>query len=108
MESFKKYFVNVVSKKYIAFEGKADRAEFWYFVLYSFIISFVLGLVFAPLAGLFNLAILLPSLSVSARRLRDAGHSPWWLLTTIFGIGVLIVIVLCALPSKNTSHTKAK
>lgn len=108
MESFKKYFLQVVNKKYIAFEGKADRAEFWYFVLYSFIISFVLGLVFAPLAGLFNLAILLPSLSISARRLRDAGHSPWWLLTTIFGIGVLIVIVLCALPSKTVSHSKAK
>ncbi len=108
MESFKKYFLHVVSKKYIAFDGKADRAEFWYFVLYSFIITFVLGLVFAPLAGLFNLAVLLPSLSVSARRLRDAGHSPWWLLTTIFGIGVLIVLVLCALPSKTSSNHKAK
>lgn len=108
MESFKKYFLHVVSKKYIAFDGKADRAEFWYFVLYSFIITFVLGLVFAPLAGLFNLAVLLPSLSVSARRLRDAGHSPWWLLTTIFGIGVLIVLVLCALPSKTYSNHKAK
>ena len=104
MESFKKYFLEVISKKYIAFGGKADRTEFWYFVLYSFLVSFVLGLLFAPLAALFNLAILLPSLSVAARRLRDAGHSPLWLLTLIFGIGVLIVLILCALPSKQPAR----
>ena len=104
MESFKKYFLDTVSKKYIAFGGKADRAEFWYFTLFAFIISLVLGLLFAPLAALFNLALLLPSLSVSARRLRDAGHTPWWLLTTIFGIGVLIVLILCALPSKQPAR----
>ena len=101
MEIFKNYFVNVITKKYLAFDGTANRPEFWYFLLFAFIISFVLGIVFFPLAGLFNLLVLLPSLAVAARRLRDAGFSPWWLLTLIFGIGVLIVLILCALPSKK-------
>lgn len=103
MELFKKYFVNIVTKKYIAFEGTAGREEFWYFTLFAAIISLVLGLIFAFLAGLFNLAILLPWLSVAARRLRNAGHSPWWLLSLIFGIGFFIVLFLCALPSKKAS-----
>ena len=39
MELFKKYFVNIVTKKYIAFEGTAGREEFWYFTLFAAIIS---------------------------------------------------------------------
>lgn len=102
MELFKNYFVNVLTKKYIAFDGTAKRPEFWYFTLFTIIISLILGVVFFPLAGLFNLIVLLPSLAVGARRLRDAGLSPWLLLLhLIVGIGTLIVFILCALPSKK-------
>ncbi len=102
MELFKNYFVNVLTKKYIAFDGTAKRPEFWYFILFTFIISFVLGIVFFPLAMLFNLVIVLPSLALGARRLRDAGLSPWLvLLNILFGIGTIIFLILCALPSKK-------
>ena len=101
MELIKKYFVDVITKKYIAFGGTAKRPEFWYFFLFSIIVSIVLGWI--PLIGqLILLALLIPSLAVGARRLRDAGFTPWLLLLNLLiGIGTLIVLIICALPSKK-------
>lgn len=101
MELIQKYFVDIITKKYIAFGGTAKRPEFWYFFLFSFIICLVLG--FIPLIGqLVWIALLIPSLAAGARRLRDAGLTPWLLLLNlIIGIGSLIVLILCALPSKK-------
>ena len=71
-----------VLKKYAVFTGRAPRAEFWYFVLFNFIVSMVLQMLFgsvaetaedgaaSPLAFLpvlYTLVILLPSLAVAAR-----------------------------------------
>ena len=94
-------FKEIVTKKYFCFEGRAGRAEFWQFVLATFIIGFVLGIVDAVigiqiLSGLFSLAILLPSLGCTARRLHDVGKSGWFqLLGLIPVIGGIIVLVLC-------------
>ena len=101
MELVKKYFVDIITKKYVAFGGTAKRPEFWYFFLFSIIVSIVLGWI--PLIGqLILLALLIPSLAVGARRLRDAGFTPWLLLLNLLiGIGTLIVLILCALPSKK-------
>lgn len=94
-------FKEIVTKKYFCFEGRADRAEFWQYVLATFIIGFVLGIVdsiigFRILSGLFGLAMLLPSLGCTARRLHDVGKSGWFqLLGLIPLIGGIIVLVLC-------------
>ena len=73
---------DIFRNKYICFEGRAGRKEFWYFFLFNFIISLILGIVDAIigvriLGGLYSLAVLLPCLSVGARRLHDRNLSGW-------------------------------
>lgn len=93
-----------VLKKYAVFEGRARRKEYWMFVLFNFLISFALiwldSMVgmrgasgFGLLSGLYSLAVLLPGVAVSVRRLHDTGKSGWWLLISLVPIlGVLIVL----------------
>jgi uncharacterized membrane protein YhaH (DUF805 family) len=80
-----------VLKKYAVFSGRARRKEYWCFVLFNVIIAFLLefidavaGLVgeigFGPLGGLYTLAVLIPLIAVSVRRLHDTGCTGWWLL----------------------------
>lgn len=103
MELFKQHFLNVITKKYLAFDGKADRPEFWYFTLFSFIFSIVFSFL-GPLVFVYYLAVLCPSIAVAARRLRDAGFSPWWLLCSLFfGFGGIVPFIMCMLPSKETA-----
>ena len=70
-------------KKYFKFSGRATRYEFWGFALVSFLISLVLGIIDSIaqtediLRALFALIIFLPSITVSCRRLHDAGKSAW-------------------------------
>ena len=91
-----------VLKKYVEFGGRAGRPEFWWFALANFIIWSVLSLVRATLAGIYSLAVLLPSLAVAARRLRDAGFTPWLLLLYLIPvIGWIALLVLYCMPSKK-------
>ena len=65
------YFIEVL-KKYAVFTGRADRSEFWWFFLYSLLISVVLNVVvrmihFQLLYSLWGLAILPPSIGVGIR-----------------------------------------
>ena len=63
-------------QKYIDFSGRASRSEFWWFFLFAVVAQAILG-VFLP--GIAFLALTLPFLAVSARRLHDTGRSAWWL-----------------------------
>ena len=90
----------IVTQKYFCFEGRAGRKEFWMWVLAVFIVNFILGLIPGKvgmiLSAIFSLAILLPSLGVTARRLHDVGKSGWMqLLGLIPFVGGLIVLILC-------------
>ena len=95
------YFLDVL-KKYAVFNGRARRAEYWYFTLFIFIINLVLtGLDymllnasdsgFAILSSIFGLAILLPTIGVSVRRLHDIGKVGWWYLIVIIPFGGLVL-----------------
>ena len=76
------WYVDVM-KKYVVFGGRARRTEYWMFFLCNFIIAFALGLIEGILKGpgvlglLYSLVVLVPSLSVGARRLHDTGRSGW-------------------------------
>ena len=84
-----------VLKKYAVFSGRARRAEYWWFILISSVISFVLGFIdgimgtvsadggIGLLGGIYNLGVLLPTLAVLARRMHDTGRSAWWMLVPI-------------------------
>ena len=93
-------------KKYADFSGRARRQEFWMFVLFNCLASVALGVVDGilgtkgGLGGLFSLAVLIPSLAVSVRRLHDTDRSGWWILVNIIPligwIGSLFCLV-CAI-----------
>lgn len=65
------------------------------------------------LSGILAIVCLLPTISITVRRLRDAGVSPWWvlppvccvvpvpLLATLAQILCLVTLVLCSLPTRN-------
>lgn len=93
------WYKQVVLKNYANFSGRASKSEFWYFVLANFIISFVLSLIdkaigIQILSGLYSLAVLVPGLAVSVRRLHDIGKSGWALLIALIPfVGAIILIV---------------
>ena len=95
-------------KKYAEFSGRAQRSEYWYFVLFYFLIA--VGLAFIDgLTGMFNQAagigllsgllaqgLLIPSISVSVRRLHDTNRSGWWLLIAFVPlVGAIVLLVFC-------------
>ncbi len=85
-----KYYLAVL-KKYADFNGRARRSEYWYFVLFSIIISIVLAFVevflgVAILGTIYSLAVLIPSIAVAVRRMHDIGKSGWYCLIPIYNI----------------------
>lgn len=92
-----------VLKKYATFDGRARRAEYWYFMLFSTIVSYGLAFVeyfiskdmtvqVIPL--MYSLLVLLPSLAVGVRRLHDTDRSGWWLLIALIPlIGIIVLFV---------------
>ena len=94
--------VSTCLKKYVDFNGVASRSEFWWFILFVFIVAVVLGWASPLLANIFGLAMLLPELAVGARRLHDTGRSGWWqLLLLLPVIGLIILIVFWVQESKR-------
>ena len=90
MKFINTYFVDVLKKHYIDFSGRATRKQFWLFVLIALIITAVLNFIlsfFGSLGSavnlLFQIALFVPFLAIMARRLRDGGHSIWWLLLAL-------------------------
>lgn len=76
--------------KYATFSGRARRKEFWMFLLVSFVISICVGVaekLFAipHFATFYNVAIFLPSLAVSIRRMHDVNKSGWYQLIPFYG-----------------------
>lgn len=86
---------------YFDFAGRAGRSEFWYFVLFYTVVCLVLTLIDIALlgedgilfSGIFALVMLIPSISVTVRRLHDIDRSGWWTLlwiVPVIGWGVMI------------------
>ncbi|MCZ6830741.1 MAG: DUF805 domain-containing protein [Gammaproteobacteria bacterium] len=96
-----------VLKDYAVFSGRAQRAEYWMFLLFNSIIGLVLGFIEGVIAGtgiisgLYALAILIPSLAVLVRRLHDTGRSGWWFLIVFLPIiGYIVLLVFLVLDSQ--------
>ncbi len=99
-----------VLKKYAVFNGRACRAEYWYYVLFTILVSIGLVIVdsisgsynatygLGMLSGLYSLAVLIPGLAVTVRRLHDTGRSGWWLLIGLIpllgGIVLLVFMII--------------
>ena len=98
-----------VLKKYIDFNGRASRREYWVFVLYNIIFTVMAILLdnilriavtdsgFGPIYGIYALGTCIPALAVLVRRLHDVGKSGWMLFISLIPIiGVIWLIVLLA------------
>ncbi len=89
-------------RKYADFSGRSRRREFWFFQLVNFIINMVgnltIGLVlptvWAFLSFGYSLAILVPNLAVSARRLHDTGRSGWLQVLPLAPLGLLVFLFM--------------
>jgi uncharacterized membrane protein YhaH (DUF805 family) len=90
-------------RNYVNFSGRAIRSEFWYWVLFAVLASIAAGLIDIALFGLegssaieslVGLALFLPGLAVSVRRLHDLDRSGWWVLLGLIPlVGVIILII---------------
>ncbi len=79
--------------KYVDFDGRASRSEFWWFFLFQLIVILVLSMVLSFIGTIASLALLLPGLGAAVRRLHDIGKSGWWILIGLIPlIGWLIAI----------------
>lgn len=103
-----------VLQKYAVFEGRARRSEYWYFVLFNLLISIFLGIIdyllfgshgFGLLRGVYSLAVLVPGLAVSVRRLHDTNRSGWWLLLAFVPIiGAIVLLVFMVQDSQSAEN----
>ncbi len=109
-----------VLKQYADFNGRARRTEYWMFTLVNIIISFSFlmmdnrmgasifefdGIAYGYLTLLYSMAVFIPSLAVTVRRLHDIGKSGWWylvgLIPFIGGIWLLFLLVKEGVPQEN-------
>ena len=106
-----------VLKKYAVFSGRARRSEFWFFTLFNAIALIVLSIIdyaigtydvqnsIGILGGIYSLAVLIPSIAVTVRRLHDISRSGWWVLIAFVPIiGGIILLVFTVLDSKPEAN----
>lgn len=105
-------------KKYATFKGRAARPEFWYWALFTWLLSMAAYTIDSALSGtadpmarsmavsnLVILATVLPTVGVSIRRLHDVGRSGWWFLLVFTGIGALLLLFWYLRPGKPTGRS---
>ena len=101
-----------VLKKYAVFSGRARRKEYWFFALFNIIIGLALTFIdfstglydvefeIGLLSSLYSLAVLVPSIAVTIRRLHDTSRTGWWFLIAFVPIiGVIVLLVFMVFDS---------
>lgn len=104
-------------KKYATFSGRSRRNEYWFFLLFYCIFFLALAVVdgitgtlseksgLGLFSGIFWLAMLLPSIAVTVRRLHDTGRSGWWILIGLIPlIGGIILLVFLVQDSEAAAN----
>jgi len=99
MAEFKAFWQN-----YVNFSDRTDRRGYWMAFLFLIIAAFIVGLIagitgIAALSTIWSLVILIPTLAMGIRRLRDAGKHWAWILINFTVIGVIVYIIFLCLPS---------
>jgi len=103
------YFISAL-KKYADFNGRARRKEYWMFILFYFLLTIVIAILDIALGTtifsvIFALLLLIPSISVAARRLHDTNRTGWWQLIAIVPlIGLFILIYFLIQDSRKANN----
>tara|TARA_B100001094_G_C17574698_1_gene504515 strand:- start:48 stop:482 length:435 start_codon:yes stop_codon:yes gene_type:complete len=103
MMSFGDSVKNCLINNYAGFSGRASRSEYWFWLLFTFVIYFITGMIDGFLFGweatdpqwisdALEVIFILPGLSVFVRRLHDVGQSGWWILSSILILPILLLI----------------
>lgn len=105
--------VSSALRQYATFSGRARRAEYWWFVLFTVLVSLVAGIVDSALGTIdasssigvlgtvASLALLLPSLAVTVRRLHDTDKSGWWVLAFLIPLAGFVLWLVFMLANSN-------
>jgi uncharacterized membrane protein YhaH (DUF805 family) len=98
-------------QRYADFKGRTSVGGFWRFVAVNFAIAIVLVIlagiadIFYILYFLYAIALIVPNLAVTVRRLHDTGRSGWFLLVGLIPfVGFIILIVLTVQPSTGPNE----
>ncbi len=98
-----------VLRKYTVFSGRARRKEYWIFVLISSVVvvlssvidermGWTLGEDVGFFSTLYGVAVIVPSIALTVRRLHDTDRSGWWLLLGLIPlIGSIVLLVFMIL-----------
>jgi len=120
----KKYYLNIITKQFSDFKGRARRKEYWMYSLFQVLIGFSLYLIsfifftnvldYDNEKGLYSSLLLfalflmlhfIPNIAIAVRRLHDTGKSGWWyLLSLIPYIGPFILFILLVLESSEEEN----
>ena len=118
--------IKLFFKNYTNFSGRSTRSEYWFVQLFMFIVSFVFGLFISIEAAsietsrnstgagfafamiilvIFYLAIIIPSLAITVRRLHDTGKSGWmYFISFIPWVGGIILLVFTCMASQPCAN----
>ena len=103
--------VSVCFKKSFVWEGRASRAEFWWFELAQLLIIIV-ALIIDQIIGtgvlyiIAAIVFILPSIAVLIRRLHDTDRTGWWFWIQLLPLIGLIVILVFTLSGSNEGDNK--
>ena len=83
--------------RYVDFNGRSRRSEYWWAYLAVVIISAVLTVVLGELAYIWSLATLVPQIAITIRRLHDIGKSGWFYLIGLIPLvgGIILLVWMC-------------
>jgi uncharacterized membrane protein YhaH (DUF805 family) len=100
--------IKTVFTKYADFRGVATRSEYWWFALFSFLVSVVFNVligdpndpntVASGISLVWSLGILIPSIALAVRRFHDAGFSGKWLLLYLVPTILFVVAAASSIP----------
>lgn len=103
------WYLKVLKQHYADFNGRARRKEYWMFTLVNIIIAFVFGFVcglikLPALSMVYSLAVLVPGIAVTARRLHDIGKSGWFMLIAFIPLVGLYLIYVLTIEGDNGNN----
>ena len=105
------WFLKVVRDNYANFDGRARRKEYWMFFLFNIFFSIVANIIDSiigvpALSGILMLALLVPGIAVSIRRMHDIGNSGWMLLIGFVPLigGIWLIILMAKEGDKGSNE----